>query len=410
MKKTLNYLLVLATVLAACLCLGSCDNHTHSYKQDWSSDEDFHWHACESNDCSSKSEKAEHSFEEDSDADGNAVNVCSVCGYVSTLVNTAGPHDHVYETEYTAGANFHWYACTTEGCTERKDRNEHDFAMPEIIQEANAIKRVYTCSLCGYEKTETTVISSVVEGEASWTQAFENLELVNFEMDVYMTFENETQHNHCITTEDGVYYHIPGAREFYSVKNSDGTYTTYAREAKSAELSDSDPFYKLTDTSDKYLKQAQTETILLVSFADNYDKFTYDEAKGAYVCADPIPTTPRLADGTPYPQQMYCFNNVVKVADGKISYIYSEYYFVYPNGTTSKDEGVKASFTYANIGMCKVTVPKIVSENAVSDPNYVFHYGMTSGPSEDTGNSENINQGNSSNTDSLPPETQDKNH
>ena len=390
MKRILNLLFAMVAAFAVCLTLGSCDNdHTHKYKTEWSSDEDFHWYACESDGCTSKSQRAEHTFEEDADAEGNAINLCTVCGYVSTLVNTAGPHDHVYETEYTKGANFHWYACTTEGCTERKDREEHDFAMPEIIQEANAIKRIYTCSLCGYEKTETTVISSVVEGEVSWTQAFENLELVNFDMDVYMTFDNETQHNHCITTPDGVYYQIPGYREFYSVKNSDGSYTTYAREAKTHELTDSDPFYKLSDTSGKYAAQATTETVLAVSFADNYDNFTYDAEKGAYVCSSPIKTAAYSADGTPYPMEMYCYNNVVKVADGKISYISADYYFVYPDGSSSKDEGVQSSFTYANIGMCTVTVPKSVSESAISDPDYVFTYGQTSGPSGDTGNSDN---------------------
>lgn len=393
MKRILNLLFATVAAFAVCLTLGSCDNdHTHKYKTEWSNDEDFHWYACESDGCTSQSQKAEHTFEEDADADGKAINVCTVCGYVSNLVNTAGPHDHVYETELTAGANFHWYACTTEGCTERRDREEHDFAMPEIIQEANAIKRIYTCSLCGYEKTETTVISSVVEGEVSWTQAFENLELVNFDMDVYMTFKDGTQHNHCITTENGVYYQIPGFREFYSVKNADGTCTTYAREVTEYgnDLTDSDPFYKLSDTSDKYLKQAQTETVLAVSFADNYDKFTYDEEKGAYVCATPIKTTAYMADGTPLPHDMYCYNNVVKVADGKISYISADYYFVASDGTRSDADGSKASFIYANIGLCTVTVPKSVSENAISDPNYVFGYGnIPGGPSGDSGNSEN---------------------
>ena len=395
MKKLGYLLLSVMLILTLCLCLGSCnEDHTHKYLEEWSSDEDFHWNACESDGCTQKSNKAEHEFEESADAEGNPANVCKVCGYSSNLVNTAGPHDHVFATEYSSSANFHWYSCTTEGCTERQKREEHDFAMPEIIQEANAIKRVYTCSLCGYEKTETTVISSVIEGEASWSQAFENLELVNFDMDVYITHDEwGTQHNHCIVTETGVYYQIPDSIEFYSVKNSDGTCTTYARQysdiAEGSTL-DKIPFYKVPDTSSKYLENAQIETILSVSFKDNYQKFTYDEEKGSYVCAEAIPVKAYLANGIPYPNDMYCFNNEVKVADGKISYISAEYYFVYDDGSTSIEDGVDSSFTYANIGICEVTIPKTVIENAVDDPDYVLHYANREpSPNPEQGNTSN---------------------
>ena len=83
MKRILSLLLAAVAAFAVCLTLGSCDNdHTHKYKTEWSSDEDFHWYACESDGCTSQSQKAEHTFEEDADADGKAINVCTVCGYV----------------------------------------------------------------------------------------------------------------------------------------------------------------------------------------------------------------------------------------------------------------------------------------------------------------------------------------
>ena len=373
MKKIFYPLLCLAITLSLCICLGSCNNedHQHNFQKTWSFDEDFHWNACDGNGCTSVENKAEHDFEE---VDGSEI--CKSCGYVSELVNTAPEHQCVFATEYSKNDNFHWYACTVEGCTERGERAEHDFAMPEIIQEANEIKRIYTCSLCNHEKTEITVISSVVEGEASWTQAFDNLALTNFEMDVYITDEYGTQHNHCIVTESGAYFKITDFIEYYTVKNADGTCTTYGKQADYIVEGalDYKRFYKLSDTSDKYLTQAQVETVLAVSFADNYDSFTYDEANGAYVCEAPIPTTAYLSDGTPYPEDMYCYDVIVKVADGKISYISAKYYFVYGD-MTSEDMGTQSSFVYANIGMCEVTIPQSVILNAIDDPDYELYYG-----------------------------------
>ncbi len=382
MKRIIHLLLCAAVLVSACLVLASCNDHEHVFKTAWSSDEDFHWYACESEGCSEKSERAEHTFEDGTDAEGNAVKVCKICAYESDQVSTAPPHDHSFAQTYSKSDNFHWYACTVEGCFERLGRAEHDFAIPEITQEANAIKRVYTCSLCGHQKTEITQISSVIQGEASWAQAFDNLELVNFEMNVYYEDDTMTQHNRVVLTPDGVYYSIPGHREFYSVKNADGTYTTYARERASMSsglMPANAPFYKLADTSDVYLKRAATEVVLAVSFKDHYDSFTYDAEQGAYVCADRIKTVAYQSNGTPIPMDMYCVNNVVKVADGKISHISADYFFALPGSTLTGEEEIVSNFSYSNIGLCTVTVPKNVIQNAISDPNYVFSYGAGDG-------------------------------
>ena len=383
MKRTLHLLLCAAVLLSACLVLASCNDHEHVFKTAWSSDEDYHWYACESEGCSEKSERAEHTFEDGTDAEGNAVKVCTVCAYESDQVSTAAPHDHSFAQTYSKSDNFHWYACTVEGCFERLGRAEHDFAMPEITQDKNEIKRVYTCSLCGHQKTETTQISSVIQGEASWTQAFDNLELVNFEMNVYAEMGEMTQHNVAIVTPNGVYYSIPGVREFYSVKNADGTYTTYAKEIKNGTdfITDATPFNKLADTSDLYLKRAATETVLAASFKDHFDSFTYDAEKGAYVCADRIKTVALMGNGTPIPMDMYCFNNVVKVADGKISHISAEYFFVSKGTEPTGEEEAYANFSYSNIGLCEVTIPQSVIQNALYDPSYEFSYGTQTGPS-----------------------------
>ena len=74
--------------------------HEHKAAADWSSDESFHWHACE--DCEELLDKAEHSFtwtvKEPAAAGvaGEEEGVCSVCGKAVTreipaLEPTASP-------------------------------------------------------------------------------------------------------------------------------------------------------------------------------------------------------------------------------------------------------------------------------------------------------------------------------
>ena len=71
-------------------------------------------------------------------------------------------------------------------------------------------------------------------------------------------------------------------QEFYTIPNGDGTYTTYSRNRST------DTFIKLKDTSNTYLLGAQVETVIQVSFEDNFEKFTYDAETASYLCEEAI--------------------------------------------------------------------------------------------------------------------------
>lgn len=47
-------------------------SHTHSYSTEWSTDENYHWHACTGEGCEEEQDTAMHQFEGD---------ICTVCGY-----------------------------------------------------------------------------------------------------------------------------------------------------------------------------------------------------------------------------------------------------------------------------------------------------------------------------------------
>ncbi len=357
MKKLIS---VFSFIVVLLLVFTACEAHEHDYSDDWSSDADYHWHECTAVDgCPEVSDKADHDFEVVEDENGNPKNKCKVCGYTNDNVNTAPAHDHVFAEEYSISENFHWYACTVEGCYEKEDKIDHAYGNPEVEYTDGKMIITSVCVDCQYEKIEEQAVKTEVDDALSWDNAFKNFKLTNFTMDVY--FEDltgeERQHNHCVVTDDAVFYSIPGSTEFYSVKNADGTCTTYAK------YGSSEVYIILDDTSDNFLTSAQRETVILISFEDNFDKFTYDEATGSYVCEEVIYAQYYDFSGEEA-YDMYCYNNVVKITDGQISYISAEYYF------DEKDlEYELKHFIYANIGISAVEIPQSVINNAVYEEN-----------------------------------------
>ncbi len=75
MKKLVSLLLAVCIGLSVCVMLTSC-GHEHTYKTEWSSDQTYHWHACEGNDCTEASDKAEHTFDN---------GICTVCNGLQTI-------------------------------------------------------------------------------------------------------------------------------------------------------------------------------------------------------------------------------------------------------------------------------------------------------------------------------------
>ncbi len=89
MKKTFLIIALLCSGLCLTALLSSCteEAHEHSYKTEWSYDEDSHWHACDAN-CIVVSEKAAHTWDEGevkteatADKNGEMTFTCTVCNY-----------------------------------------------------------------------------------------------------------------------------------------------------------------------------------------------------------------------------------------------------------------------------------------------------------------------------------------
>ena len=354
MKKILSVLCLLA--LMATLLVSCEKDHDHVFdKNKWAKDSDYHWHPCTAeDDCSAMGDKEEHDFEVTLDENGNLVNVCTVCGARNSKVSTAPEHEHTFAAEYQSSENFHWFPCTVEGCYEMDGKSEHVYGNPEVTYADKKITTKYICVDCGYEKVEEQEVKTEVDNAVSWNEAFKNFKLTNFSMIVEHKYSSGNTHqNHCIVTDNAAYYCIPGSREFYTVKNADGTCSTYGRHGSES------VFAKMEDTSDSYLVGAQTETVLQISFEDNFDKFTYDKATASYVYEGEITSKYYAFDGTLY-GDLICYDNVVKITDGKISYIEAKYYF--PSDSEESRANDTASFVYYNIGVSEVEIPVAVIE------------------------------------------------
>ena len=84
MKRILSYVLILWMILSISVNLVSC-SHEHSYSAGWSSDSDNHWHGCEVKNCDECTDKAAHTFGENtSQIHGTRKLKCTVCEYEKT--------------------------------------------------------------------------------------------------------------------------------------------------------------------------------------------------------------------------------------------------------------------------------------------------------------------------------------
>lgn len=360
MKKIISLVCLLSIMV---LSFASCGQHDHEFEDKWTTDSDYHWHACVADEnCKEKGDRELHDFAVDLDEDGNTVNACKVCGYENDRVSTAPEHEHTFGTEYAYSDNFHWFECTVEGCYETSKSRDHQYSTPETSYADGKLTVKYTCVDCGYEKVEVTTVDVQVDSATEWDELFGSFKLTNFSMDVYIGYEGEIQHNHCVVTEDALYYHIPDSIEMYIVKE-DGVWAGYRK----SEYED-DAKYEIIEGTQEELQQMcenySRETILQISFAENFEKFTYNAEEGTYTSNQTIDATYYDNDGD-IAGTLYCLNSTVKVADGKIIYISADYNF-----GREHDDGTYR-FVYDHIGIADMSVPQSVideaNENAAND-------------------------------------------
>lgn len=384
MKKILMFIFIL-TALSCFSLFGGCnalqdkndENQVeHEFATEFSFDDNYHFRKCTKDMCKEVTDKAEHDLEVVKDGE-NSLLKCSVCGYSKEY--NIEEHEHDFNDEWKNNEKYHWHACSFEGCMEREDKAEHAFGNPEITYTSDSATKKYTCVDCGYEKTETITIETIVSNENAWKDAFANLALINYSMrvDFTRTYNGETfvESNECHIAEDGAYVKWAGGSEYYLMKSEDGTFSNY----RSIDKYENGErvllgWVKIDDKTDHDYKDIVTQTVLPFTVEENYNNFEYNEETGSYLSTEEM-TFPLYRIDQSGEQQLYAtmiaFNAEVRVSDGKIAYISSEYRFPEGDGNSS----IKYSFVFWNIGSSEVALPLEVSENAISETEYKKEYG-----------------------------------
>lgn len=165
-RKSIIAVLAFVLVLALSLSMFSACNKKHKYSSEWKHDETSHWHECTTKKHTDTTEKLPHVFTwtEKTPAgvhtDLVEKGVCE-CGY-ETERTVSGTATHTYGAEWKKDASGHWHESTCGAMAPthevmKKDFAEHTFGDGVETKPADygvAGEKTFTCTKCGYEKTE----------------------------------------------------------------------------------------------------------------------------------------------------------------------------------------------------------------------------------------------------------------
>ena len=156
------------TEKALCDICGNSYDSTDSTNHDadtsvWKYDENGHWNPCLRTGCEEHLNAAAHTFdngvvttEPTENSEGVKTYTCEICGYQKT--ESIPKLGHTPSAEWSYDSENHWKKCTNEGCNEKFELAAHTFDNGVITAEPTETTdgvRTYTCTVCGYEKTES---------------------------------------------------------------------------------------------------------------------------------------------------------------------------------------------------------------------------------------------------------------
>ena len=167
-RKSLFTILAIAIVFVLSLSvLTACNKNKHKFSHEWKYDETNHWHECTTKKHTDTTEKIPHVFTwtEKTPAgvhtDKVEKGVCE-CGY-ETERTISGTATHAYGEEWKKDATGHWHESICDAMAPTHDVMKGDFAAHtfdegEVTKPADygvVGEKKFTCTKCGYEKTET---------------------------------------------------------------------------------------------------------------------------------------------------------------------------------------------------------------------------------------------------------------
>ena len=167
-RKSLFTILAIALMFVLSLSvLTACNKNNHEFSSEWKFDETNHWHECTTKQHTDTTEKLPHEFTwtvktpAGVHTDKVEKGVCE-CGY-ETERTISGTATHAYGEEWKKDATGHWHESTCDATAPTHDVMKSDFAAHtfdegEVTKPADygiVGEKKFTCTKCGYEKTET---------------------------------------------------------------------------------------------------------------------------------------------------------------------------------------------------------------------------------------------------------------
>lgn len=251
MKKILTLFVFIGCLYA----LVSCGEHTHSYANTWTSDDNSHWLACTvEEDCESTKTKEAHEWMEpvvvvevEYGVDGLETYTCIICDHTKEVVIPALTHHCVFSDELTSDGEKHWYACTVTNCIKKKDAEAHEWVEDKVLKEPESGvegKQRYVCETCGKTKTEPIPALPAKMSRDEWNKLL-MLNNVQVRLDVYVGTQLATSE---IMYVDGI----------FTMRQVEGKYYVFRTDSLGGDLfMIEDDFYskfKLTPDGTYYAK------------------------------------------------------------------------------------------------------------------------------------------------------------
>ena len=161
-SKILVTLGIFAGVVSS-VTLTSCDPqeeaHTHTFAEEWTSDDTHHWHEATCEHSGERDSYAEHTWDsgevttpEGCETDGVMIYTCTTCDATKTeTINATG---HSYSEEWTTNETYHWHEATCEHSDEISGKAEHSYNADGVC-------------VCGYraipEETLPTTLNELMQ-------------------------------------------------------------------------------------------------------------------------------------------------------------------------------------------------------------------------------------------------------
>ncbi len=170
------------------------DRHSHKWSDEWSFDENIHWHEDICGHITTyKNDEGAHEYKDseprvDNDGKQTITRTCTICGYKVNVLLDPTPHEHVYDNnKWLVGENGHYRVCTEceEGKTEEQPHTcgtatctakavctvcntEYGDLLPHsfTVLQSNGTQHWHKCASCDATDTKTahTYGDSSVEG------------------------------------------------------------------------------------------------------------------------------------------------------------------------------------------------------------------------------------------------------